>query len=246
MKQKTTAALIWNLADRLGQQVLQFVVAIIVANILFPEDYALVAMLAIFTAVGNLLVESGFGAALIQKKAADDLDFSTVFWFNLAMSIALYLLLMAASPLIAAFFEEPKLPKIAAVVFLALPVNALMLIQNTLLNKQVRFRSLAKVDLMAMLFSSILALGYGLYGLRRVDFGLATRNACGGKGRPLVGHKPLEAGANIQLSAAEIALRLCFKPAFLRAYQYGFHQHLHPCHSQIIPQTRIGLLYAGQ
>ena len=74
LKQTTITALIWNLIDRFGQQVLQFAVALIVANILLPEDYALVAMLAIFSALGNLIIESGFGAALIQKSDADALD----------------------------------------------------------------------------------------------------------------------------------------------------------------------------
>ena len=159
LKEKTIGALIWNFADRFGQQALQFAVAVIVANILFPDDYALVAMLAIFTAIGNLIVESGFGAALIQKRQADNRDFSTVFWFNLAMSLLIYALLMAASPLIVAYFHEPLLTRLAAVVFLALPLNATMLIQNTLLNKQIRFRQLAKVDLLSMLFSSTCAIG---------------------------------------------------------------------------------------
>ncbi|MCH4147959.1 MAG: lipopolysaccharide biosynthesis protein [Prevotella sp.] len=158
LKQKTISALLWNLIDRFGQQVLQFIVVIIVANILVPDDYALVAMLAIFTAIGNLIIESGFGAALIQKKNADDKDFSTVFWFNLMMSIGLYALLMGASPLIVNYFHEPMLTQIGAVVFLGMPINASMLIQNTLLSKQVRFKQLAKVDLLSMIISSAAAI----------------------------------------------------------------------------------------
>lgn len=164
LKQKTVGALIWNLLDRFGQQVLQFAVAIIVANILFPDDYAVVAMLAIFTAVGNLIVESGFGAALIQRKDADEVDFSTVFWFNLGMSLALYGLLLAAMPLIVGYFQEPMLAKVGAVVFLVLPVNASMLIQTTLLNKQIRFRQLAKIDLAAMVVSSAVAVAMAIAG----------------------------------------------------------------------------------
>lgn len=157
LKQKTIGALIWNLIDRFGQQVLQMAMVIVVANILCPDDYALVAMLAIFTAIGNLIIESGFGAALIQKHDADDRHYSTIFWFNLAMSISLYLLLMAASPLISRYFDEPQLVSLSAVVFLSLPLNASMLIQTTLLNKQIRFGLLAKINLMAMLVSSTAA-----------------------------------------------------------------------------------------
>ncbi len=164
LKQKTIGAIIWNLLDRGGQQVLQMAMVIVVANILCPDDYALVAMLAIFTAVGNLVVESGFGAALIQRHDADDRHYSSVFWFNLVMSSALYLLLLGCSPWIAAYFGEPQLVALSAVVFLSLPLNATMLIQTTLLNKQIRFRHLAKVNLAAMLVSSLAAIVMALCG----------------------------------------------------------------------------------
>lgn len=164
LKQKTVWALVWNFIDRAGQQLLQFVVAIIVANILLPDDYALVAMLAIFTAIGSLIIESGFGAALIQRKDADWRHFSTVFWFNIVMSVVLYALLMAASPLIVAYFHEPLLTPLAAVVFLTLPINATMLIQNTTLTKAVDFKTIAKADLVAMLAASAAAVAMAVSG----------------------------------------------------------------------------------
>ncbi len=164
LKQKTAGAIVWNLLDRGGQQILQMAMVVIVANILCPDDYALVAMLAIFTAVGNLVVESGFGAALVQRQDADDRHYSSVFWFNLVMSMLLYLLLLAVSPWIARYFREPQLVSVSAVVFLAIPVNATMLIQTTLLNKQIRFRTLAKVNLVAMLVSSASAVAMALAG----------------------------------------------------------------------------------
>lgn len=170
LKQKTIGALAWNLIDRFGQQVIQMAVVIVIANILCPDDYALVAMLAIFTAVGNLIIESGFGAALIQKTDADERHYSSVFWFNLAMSLLLYTVLMAASPLIAEYFNEPQLTAISAIVFLSLPLNATILIQTTILNKQIQFRKLAKINLAAMMLSSAAAVtmavaGYGVWTL---------------------------------------------------------------------------------
>lgn len=164
LKQKTAGAIVWNLIDRGGQQILQMAMVVVVANILCPDDYALVAMLAIFTAIGNLVVESGFGAALVQRHDADDRHYSSVFWFNLVMSVLLYLLLLVAAPWIARYFGEPQLVPVSAVVFLAIPVNASMLIQTTLLNKQIRFRSLAKVNLAAMLVSSASAVVMALFG----------------------------------------------------------------------------------
>ena len=82
LKQKTVGALLWNLLDRMGQQVLLFIVGIIDANILSVEDYALVGMLAIFTAIANIVLDSGFSSALIRKQDATEEDYSSVFYFN--------------------------------------------------------------------------------------------------------------------------------------------------------------------
>jgi teichuronic acid exporter len=167
LKQKTVGALLWNLLDRMGQQVLLFIVGIIVANILSVEDYALVGMLAIFTAVANIVLDSGFSAALIQKKETTERDFSSVFWFNLGISILLYLLLIAVSPFISRFFSQPKLTELAVVIFLALPINSLAIIQTTILTKEVRFKALAKANLLSMMISGIasLAMAYSGWGV---------------------------------------------------------------------------------
>lgn len=164
LKQKTIGALLWNLLDRMGQQVLLFIVGILVANILSVEDYALVGMLAIFSAVANIVLDSGFSAALIQKRETTAEEFSSVFWFNLGMSVLLYGLLIACSPLIARFFNQPKLVNLSVVIFLALPINALTIIQTTLLNKQVRFKSLTQINLFSMMISGIASLVMALTG----------------------------------------------------------------------------------
>ncbi len=164
LKQKTVGALLWNLLDRMGQQVLLFVVGIVVANILSVEDYALIGMLAFFSAVANILLDSGFSTALIQKKEATETDFSSVFWFNLGMSVVLYFLLMACAPLIASFFGKPKLVELSWVIFLALPINSLCLIQSTLLQKEVRFGRLARINLIGAVISGLVSLGMAFAG----------------------------------------------------------------------------------
>lgn len=164
LKQKTIGALLWNLLDRMGQQVLLFIVGVLVANILSVEDYALVGMLAIFSAIANIILDSGFSAALIQKKETTDEEFSSVFWFNLGMSVVLYGILIACAPWIARFFHQPKLVELSAVIFLALPINSLTIIQTTLLNKKVRFKPLTQINLFAMTFSGIASLIMALSG----------------------------------------------------------------------------------
>lgn len=165
LKQKTIGALLWNLLDRMGQQVLLFVVGITVANILSVEDYALVGMLSIFIALANIVLESGFSAALIQKQQSTEQDFSSVFWLNIGMSLLLYLLLVLSSPWIAQFFNQPKLSELAIVIFLALPINSLTIIQTTLLNKEIRFKALAKINLLSITISGVSSLLMALYGL---------------------------------------------------------------------------------
>ena len=149
LKQRTIGALLWNLLDRMGQQVLLFIVGVLVANILSVEDYALVGMLAIFSAIANIVLDSGFSAALIRKQDATETDYNSVFYFNIFISACLYLLLFVCSPLIAGFFNQPLLTDLARVIFLALPFNSLSLIQTTLLNKQVSFKILTKINLIA-------------------------------------------------------------------------------------------------
>lgn len=167
LKQRTIGALLWNLLDRMGQQVLLFIVGVLVANILSVEDYALVGMLAIFSAIANIVLDSGFSAALIRKQDATETDYNSVFYFNIFISACLYLLLFVCSPLIAGFFNQPLLTDLARVIFLALPFNSLSLIQTTLLNKQVSFKILTKINLIALTASGIgsLAMAYGGMGV---------------------------------------------------------------------------------
>lgn len=162
---KTVGALIWNLLDRLGQQVLSFIVAIVVANILSVEDYALTGMLVIFTAVANLIIDSGFSAALIQSKDVEQEDLSSVFWLNLILSILSYVLLVLSCPLIAGFFNQPRLLEIAPVVFLSIPLNALSLVQNVTLQRRIDFKPLAKADVLASLLSGLISITLAILGM---------------------------------------------------------------------------------
>lgn len=157
LKQKTIGALLWNLLDRTGQQVLLFIVGILVANILSVEDYALIGMLAIFNALATILIDSGFSIALIQQKEVSDKAYNSVFWFNLLIGLLLYVVLVGCSPLIAQFFGQPQLVPLSFVVFLALPINALSCIQSTILNKTIRFKSLTQANLLAMSVSGFSA-----------------------------------------------------------------------------------------
>ena len=100
-KKKTVITnMLWRLAERCGAQGVSFIVSLILARLLLPEAYGVVSLITTFTTILNLFIDSGFSNALIQKKDADQLDFSTVFYFNITIGIFFYVLMFAASPLI--------------------------------------------------------------------------------------------------------------------------------------------------
>ena len=100
LKKKTLTALIWSFVDKFGQQFLYFVTGIILAIPLNPVDLGKMALLAVFVALSSILIDSGFGSALIRKKEATDADYSTIFYFNIGVSLIFYLILFALAPFI--------------------------------------------------------------------------------------------------------------------------------------------------
>ena len=102
LKHKVARTIKWNIIDRVATQVLYAVTGIVLARVLSQEDFGLVGAILVFQAFAQLFIDSGFSSALIQRKNPDDLDYSTVFWFNLGMAVSLYLLLSALAPQIAA------------------------------------------------------------------------------------------------------------------------------------------------
>jgi O-antigen/teichoic acid export membrane protein len=164
LKQATRKALVWSAVDRVGQQMLNMVVAIVTARILAPEIFGLTASLAIFTAVGTVLLDGGVSLALIRQTASDERDHNTVFWFNVTVSLTLYLILFFCAPLIARFYNEPSLVPIARILFLVIPFNGAAIIHSTLLIKRMRFSRLATANLTAVIASGGLAVAMALSG----------------------------------------------------------------------------------
>ena len=113
---------IWRFAERCGAQLVTFIVSIVLARILMPEDYGTVALVTVFTTIMQVFVDSGLSTALIQKKDADDLDFSSVFYFNFAVCIILYLIMFLAAPLIASFYNMLELTLVVRVISLTIVI----------------------------------------------------------------------------------------------------------------------------
>lgn len=170
LKEKTVKGLIWSSIDRFSSQGIQFVFGLIMARLLVPADYGVVAMLGIFLAISQSFIDSGFGAALIQKIHRTEVDFSTVFYFNLVTSVFFYALLWLGAPAIAAFYDMPLLEPVTRVVALNLVINAVAGIQSAKLSIALDFKTRAKISLSVTLFSGIVGIslayaGYGVWAL---------------------------------------------------------------------------------
>jgi O-antigen/teichoic acid export membrane protein len=164
IKTKSVNAAIWSAIDKFSEQGIRFILGLVVARLLFPSDYGLIGMLAVFMALPDVLVNSGFSAALIQKKNADETDFSTVFYFNIFVGLVLYLALYLSAPLVADFFEEPKLVNLTRVLGLSVVINSFGLVQRTILTKHLDFKTQTKISISSILPSGIIGILFAYYG----------------------------------------------------------------------------------
>lgn len=170
LKDKTVKGVIWSSIDRFTTQGISFVFSMLIARLLLPSDYGVVAMLGIFMAVAQCFIDSGFGTALIRKKDRTETDFCTVFYFNIVVSCFFYGLLWLASPYIAQFYDMPLLESVTKVVGLNLVVGSFAGIQSAQLSIAIDFKSRAKISVITTLFTGIVGLwlaykGYGVWAL---------------------------------------------------------------------------------
>ena len=170
LKQKTVKGVLWSFLERFSVQGIQFVVMIVMANMLTPHDYGLVAMLTVFIAVSQSLVDSGFSQALIRKQKRTETDNSTIFYFNIAVGLILYGLLFTAAPFIADFYHEPQLINITRVIGLSILINSFVVVQRALLTINIDFKTQAKAAFTAAILSGVVGIwmassGYGVWAI---------------------------------------------------------------------------------
>lgn len=170
LQQKTRSAFLWNLIDRVGTQLIAVITGIVLARMLGAAEYGLTGALAIFIALSSTLTDSGFSYALVRKKEISEADYNTVFYYNLLIALTLYIIGYITAPSIAAFFNQPILVSIARVLFVVFIFNALCLIQNAKMVKEINFRKVASINLTAIAISGITAIflaykGYGVWAL---------------------------------------------------------------------------------
>lgn len=165
LKLRTARSLKWNAIDRIATQVLYAIIGVVLANILSPEEFGLVGVLLIFQAFATILVDSGFGAALLREKEPTQTDYSTVFWFNLGVSLIIYIGLFFCAPLIARFFQgQEVLIPMSKVMFLTFVINGLAIVQVNRLMKQMDVRMIAISNSLGLIISGAVAIWLALTG----------------------------------------------------------------------------------
>lgn len=164
---KVISNFIWRFAERCGAQLVTFIVSIVLARILMPEDYGTVALVTVFTTIMQVFVDSGLSTALIQKKDADDLDFSSVFYFNFVVCIILYLIMFLAAPLIASFYNKPELVPIVRVISLTIVISGVKGVQQSYVSRNMLFKRFFYATLGGTVFSAFLgiAMAYAGFGV---------------------------------------------------------------------------------
>lgn len=170
LKRKTLKGTIWSSLERFSVQGIQFFVMIVMARILTPEDYGLVGMLAIFIAISQSLIDSGFSQALIRKQDRSEVDNSTVFYFNIAVGTVLYIILFISSPVIADFYDEPVLIPLMRVISLSVLINSFVVVQRALLTVKIDFKTQAKATFSGAVVSGIVGItmaytGFGVWAI---------------------------------------------------------------------------------
>lgn len=161
---------IWRFAERCGAQLVTFVVSIVLARILAPEDYGTIALVTVFTTILQVFVDSGLGTALIQKKDADDLDFSSVFYFNFIVCLILYAGMFIAAPSIARFYGDVSLIAIVRVISLTIVISGVKGIQQAYVSRHMLFKRFFFSTIGGTVFSAFLGIamayaGYGVWAL---------------------------------------------------------------------------------
>lgn len=169
-KKAVLSGLFWRLMERVGAQGVQFVISIVLARLLAPEVFGTIALINVFIAILSVFIDSGLGNSLIQKKEADDLDFSTVFYFNMAMCCILYIGLFIAAPAIAAFYNMPDLVNPIRAIGLLLIISGVKNVQQAYVSRTMQFKLFFYATLCGTIGAAVLGIwmafsGYGIWAL---------------------------------------------------------------------------------
>ncbi len=170
----TTSNALWSMVERFSKMGIQILCTFVIAQFVPPAQFGLVSMMSIFLAFSTMLIDSGFGQAIIREQHVTALDKSSLFWFNVLLGLFTYVLFFAAAPVIARFYGEPQLTILIRTAFLALIFQSLVVIQQALFFKSVNFKMVSKVSLLAVFLSGVLGIVVSYF--RRDAWGIVAQN----------------------------------------------------------------------
>ena len=158
----TVTAFFWSTLNLAGNQILSFIISILLARLLTPSDYGLIGIMAVFISIGFLLTESGLTQSIIRQSNPSTYDFSTVFYFNIFASILIYLIIFFLAPLISKFYDIPLLTQLIRIYCLTFIINSFSAIQYTILTKQLEFKKEFLIFIPSILTGGIIGTGIPL------------------------------------------------------------------------------------
>lgn len=170
LRAKTVAGLLWSFSELVLNQGIQLIIQIILARLLFPKDFGIIGMITIFISISNSIIDCGLSNALIREKEVSKVQYSTIFYFNLILSVSIYVVLYFAAPAIAYFFNEQKLVNILRILSITIIINALGIIQRTMLMRKIDFKSQTQISVMSSVISGVIGvtaalMNFGVYSL---------------------------------------------------------------------------------
>ncbi|SDS25033.1 lipopolysaccharide biosynthesis protein [Christiangramia echinicola] len=170
LRKQATSGFVWTFAQQFGNQASSFLVSLVLARLLLPEEFGLIGMIAIFVSVGNVLLNSGLTQSLIRSKKLNDDDYSTVFYFNLLASIVIYLIIYISGPYIANFYDQPILKDIVRLYCVTFIISAFSAVQSARLTKSMNFKTQTIIAVPATVVGGIVGIsmaymGFGVWSL---------------------------------------------------------------------------------
>ena len=158
LRKSALSGMFWTFVQQMSTQGITFIVSIILARLLLPEEFGLIALLSVFMNVGNTLVNSGLSKSLIRTSNPDDDDFSSVFWFNMFISIIMYLLMYFLAPLVANFYNQAILILLLRLYSVVFIINSFVIVQNTRLTKEMDFKKQTIITIPSIVIGSIVGI----------------------------------------------------------------------------------------
>lgn len=178
IKGKFVSGVVWSSASRFSTLAIQFLVTLLLARKLTPDDFGTIGLLNVFLAISQILLDSGFGDAIIQKESRKQVDYSTVFYLNTIIGLTCYIVLYICSPLLDDFYRIENLHEYARILFLIIPINALGLIQKVQLRQNLAFAKISVIEITSALLSGIVGvyMAYSDFGIYAIIFQMLSVN----------------------------------------------------------------------